>query len=243
MSTQRGKPQKLDHIPRSGCSLEELTCCHFAHFDYKSHWRNAGGSRVCSSPDQRTGYSLESCSHRSRDKGRHHTRHHRQARSTSPESIFSWNNSVCLHTNILPKIFQSGCNVHEQKSLVRVVLLEEVLTEISIPIHPLWVTHPIHPLIAFEHLSLYIQKHLGVATRNSKLDKNFSFREYLCRTQGNSSRLYGKHWEMSAMIDFTKEMPQNTTVIQSEYTEQCSKSSNDSAILRQSMISRVDNNK
>ena len=48
---------------------------------------------------------------------------------------------------------------------------------------------------------------------------------------------------MSAMIDFTKEMPQNTTVIQSEYTEQCSKSSNDSAILRQSMIYGVDNNK
>ena len=37
------------------------------------------------------------------------------------------------------------------------LLLEEVLTEISI--HPS--IHPSHPLIAFEHLSLYIQKHLG----------------------------------------------------------------------------------
>ena len=34
------------------------------------------------------------------------------------------------------------------------MLLESVPTEISIP-------YPIHPLIAFEHLSLYIQKHLG----------------------------------------------------------------------------------
>ena len=34
------------------------------------------------------------------------------------------------------------------------VLIEEVLTEISN-------TQSIHPLIAFEHLSLYIQKHLG----------------------------------------------------------------------------------
>ena len=41
------------------------------------------------------------------------------------------------------------------------------------------------------------------------------------------------------MINFTKELPQNTTVIQSEHTEQYSKSTNDSAILRQSMISAV----
>ena len=44
------------------------------------------------------------------------------------------------------------------------------------------------------------------------------------------------------MINFTKELPQNTTLIQSEHTEQYSKSSNDSAIWRQSMISAVDNN-
>ena len=37
------------------------------------------------------------------------------------------------------------------------------------------------------------------------------------------------------MINLIKELPQNTTVIQSEHTEQCSKSSNDSAILRQSI--------
>ena len=49
---------------------------------------------------------------------------------------------------------------------------------------------------------------------------------------------------MSAMINFVKEVPQNTThnVIQSEHMEQYSKSSNDSPILRQSMISAVDNN-
>ena len=41
--------------------------------------------------------------------------------------------------------------------------LEEVLTEMTIPI-------PIHPL-AFEHLSLFIQKHLGVVTTNSKLEQ------------------------------------------------------------------------
>ena len=40
------------------------------------------------------------------------------------------------------------------------------------------------------------------------------------RTLGNCCRLYGKHWEMSAMINFTKELPQNTAVIQSKYTEQ-----------------------
>ena len=47
---------------------------------------------------------------------------------------------------------------------------------------------------------------------------------------------------MSAMVNFTKELPQNTTVIQSEHTEQYSKSSNNSAIKRQSMISAVDKN-
>ena len=34
---------------------------------------------------------------------------------------------------------------------------------------------PIHPLIAFEHLSLYIQKHLGVVTTNSKLGRQIFF--------------------------------------------------------------------
>ena len=47
---------------------------------------------------------------------------------------------------------------------------------------------------------------------------------------------------MSAMINFTEELPQNTTVIQSEHTEQYSKSSDDSTISRQSMISTMDNN-
>ena len=37
------------------------------------------------------------------------------------------------------------------------------------------------------------------------------------------------------MINFTKELPQNTTVIQSEHTEQYLKSSNDRANLRQSV--------
>ena len=46
------------------------------------------------------------------------------------------------------------------------------------------------------------------------------------------------------MINFTKELPQNTTVIQSERKEQYSQSSNDSAIKRQYMISAttIDNN-
>ena len=33
-------------------------------------------------------------------------------------------------------------------------------------------------------------------------------------TLGNCCRLYEKHWETSAMINFTKELPQNKTVIQ-----------------------------
>ena len=53
--------------------------------------------------------------------------------------------------------------------------------------------------------------------------KNFAFREYICRTLGNCCRLYGKHWETSALINFTKELPQNTTVIQSEHTDQYQK--------------------
>ena len=59
--------------------------------------------------------------------------------------------------------------------------------------------------------------------------KYFAFRKYLCRTLGNCCRLYGKHWATLAMTNFSKELPQNTTVIQSEHTEQHSKSSNDSA--------------
>ena len=61
----------------------------------------------------------------------------------------------------------------------------------------------------------------------------------LCRTLGNCCRFYGKYGNMetSALVNFTKDLPQNTTVIQSEYTEQYSKSSNDSAISRQSMTS------
>ena len=35
--------------------------------------------------------------------------------------------------------------------------------------------------------------------------------------------MYGKHWETLAIISFTKELPQNTTVIQQEHTEQYSK--------------------
>ena len=41
-------------------------------------------------------------------------------------------------------------------------------------------------------------------------------------TLGNCYRFYGKHWETSAVIDFTKELPPNTIVIQSEHTEQYS---------------------
>ena len=59
---------------------------------------------------------------------------------------------------------------------------------------------------------------------------NFTFRKYFCGTLGNHCRLYGKHWETSAMINFTKELPQNTTVIRSATTEQYTKGSNDSAI-------------
>ena len=40
------------------------------------------------------------------------------------------------------------------------MLLEKVLSEISI-----------HPLIAFEHLTLYVQKHLSVLTTNYKLEQ------------------------------------------------------------------------
>ena len=36
-------------------------------------------------------------------------------------------------------------------------------------------TYPIHPLIAYEHLRLYIQKHFGVVTSNSKLEQKEFF--------------------------------------------------------------------
>ena len=38
--------------------------------------------------------------------------------------------------------------------------------------------------------------------------------------------MYGKHWEMSAIVNFTQDLPQNTTAVQSEHTEQYSKSFN-----------------
>ena len=37
--------------------------------------------------------------------------------------------------------------------------------------HPIPITQPIHPLKTFEHLSLYIQKHLGIVTAYSKWDQ------------------------------------------------------------------------
>ena len=43
--------------------------------------------------------------------------------------------------------------------------------------------------------------------------------------------MYEKRWETSAMINFNKELPQNTTVIESALMEQYSKGSNDSASL------------
>ena len=44
--------------------------------------------------------------------------------------------------------------------------------------------------------------HLGAVTKVQNWNiKNFAFREYLCRTLGNFCRLYGKHWETSAMIN------------------------------------------
>ena len=39
----------------------------------------------------------------------------------------------------------------------------------------------------------------------------------------NVSILYGKEWTILAMINLTKELPQNRTVVQSEHTEQYSK--------------------
>ena len=45
---------------------------------------------------------------------------------------------------------------------------------------------------------------------------------FACRTLGNYCGLYRKHWETSAMINSTKELPQKTTVIQSERKEQYS---------------------
>ena len=43
----------------------------------------------------------------------------------------------------------------------------------------------------------------------------------------NYGRFCGKHMETLAMFNFTKDFPQNTTVIQSEHTKQYSKSSFD----------------
>ena len=47
---------------------------------------------------------------------------------------------------------------------------------------------------------MYIQKELWLQIQNWS-NKNFAFTEYLCRTLGNCCRLYGKHWETSAMIN------------------------------------------
>ena len=71
------------------------------------------------------------------------------------------------------------------------MLLEEVLSGISI-----------HPLIAFEHLSLYIcTKTFRHCDCIFKIQILLSENTYAL---GNCCR-YGKHWETSAMIIFTKE--------------------------------------
>ena len=45
-------------------------------------------------------------------------------------------------------------------------------------------------------------------------DRLFCFRKYFCRKLlYNVSILNGKHWATLAMINFTKELPQNTTVV------------------------------
>ena len=49
--------------------------------------------------------------------------------------------------------------------------------------------------------------------------------EFVVTTPNCCCLLYEKHWETSAIINLTKELPQNTTVIQSEHAEQYSKSS------------------
>ena len=79
------------------------------------------------------------------------------------------------------------------------------------PSHP---SIPIRPLIAFEHLSLYIQ--------------NYKIKIGAIRILRSENTL--GQWEtvvdcmeMSAMINFTKELPQNTTVVQSEHTQLYSK--------------------
>ena len=88
-------------------------------------------------------------------------------------------------------------------------------------------TTSIHPIIAFEHLNLYIQLQLDSVTIGAI---PIVFREYLCRTLGNCCRLYGK----------TLRNLRNDKFYQR--TQEYSKSFNGSAILRQSMISAAVNN-
>ena len=80
-----------------------------------------------------------------------------------------------------------------------------------------WFVH-----LAFEHVSLYIQKHLSIVTTNGAVRILHSE-----NTFAGHCRLYGKHWKMSAIINLTKELPQSTAVIQSEHTDQYLKSSNE----------------
>ena len=64
---------------------------------------------------------------------------------------------------------------------------EEVLTEISKP-NP---SHPIHRLTAFEYLSLYIQKHIGAVTKNSKLElEDFCFQRIPLQEIGKLLKFY-----------------------------------------------------
>ena len=74
---------------------------------------------------------------------------------------------------------------------------------------------------AFEHLSLSIQKHTSVVTTNSILEHS-----ELCFQKITLQDLV-KHWEKSAMTNFTKELSQNTSVFQSEHMEQYSQTSNE----------------
>ena len=75
--------------------------------------------------------------------------------------------------------------------------------------------------IAFEHLSLYIQRRLPIVNIADSII--FCSREFFCTTLRSCWRLYWKHCEASAMINFIKELPQNTTVAKSDHTEQYSK--------------------
>ena len=92
------------------------------------------------------------------------------------------NISTVLHASLMPLLVPQRC------------------IQISIP----YPTQS-NPLIAFD--PVYIHKSIlcwcWVVTTSWSI-KNFAFWKYLCRTLGNCCRLYGKHWEMSAMINSTK---------------------------------------